>query len=90
MEVRVRLTVAARNDYREIAEWLDEHNPAVTSRILETIKFNLDRLKDSPLVGHKQGRYRKIQVVGTPYLIYYRLTARELLILRIFHEKQKR
>ncbi|WP_257254902.1 MULTISPECIES: type II toxin-antitoxin system RelE/ParE family toxin [unclassified Endozoicomonas] len=88
--MQVRLSVAARNDYRKIATYLDEHCPAVTDRILDTLKFNLDRLQDHPMAGNKVGRYRKIQVVGTPYVVYYLLTTRELLVARIFHEKQKR
>ena len=88
--MQVILSAAARNDYRKIAAYLDEHCPAVTDRVLETLKFNLDRLQDHPMAGHKVGRYRNIPVVGTPYVIYYHLTASELLVARLFHEKQKR
>ena len=88
--MQVKLSKAAQNDYRQIAAYLDEHCPTVTDRVLDTLKFNLDRLQDHPIAGHKVGRYRKISVVGTPYVIYYNLTANELLVARIFHEKQKR
>ena len=88
--MQVKLSVSARNDYRKIAAYLVEACPEITDKTLSSIKFNLERLADYPLIGRKIGRYRKFQVVGTPYVIYYHLSGDVLLVARIFHEKQNR
>ena len=55
------------------------------------IEKTIERLEDNPRCG-PDGRVvgsRELRVLRTPYLLAYRIKGETVLILRLFHEKQR-
>jgi plasmid stabilization system protein ParE len=75
----------------EIGSYIEAHNPAVAARVIGAIATSVDRLAREPGRG-RPGRIRgtrELVVVGTPYLVAYRVHANEIEILTIQHGAQR-
>ena len=87
---RIVWTLPARDDLREINDWLErETSPALATKILATIRLRSKFLEDFPKGGrpHRDDT-RILRVLGTPYLIRYRIKDGVVQILRIHHERE--
>jgi len=83
------LPEAVRNRDNQIA-YVGERNPAAAIELGDAIEAAVDRLADFPESG-RQGRVsgtRELAVVGTPYVIVYRIDAATVLVLRVLHGGQ--
>jgi len=81
----------ADRDLDRIDAWLEqEGSPEISVKILLAIKERANRLIDFPHAGpalRDQG-FRKLLVLGTPYIIAYRIEPRVVQILRVHHERE--
>jgi plasmid stabilization system protein ParE len=81
---------AALGDLVAIDAWLDEHvSPATALAMVTAIRRRADFLRDFPFGGRPHRRdTRVLRVLGTPYLIHYRLTTQRCEVLRVYHERE--
>lgn len=82
------LTPVARRDLEEIWDYLAADDPKVAERVLDTIEAAIEKLAQTPGIGHLREaladrRHRFFLVYS--YLIIYRSDSRPLPIIRILH-----
>ncbi|WP_367156196.1 type II toxin-antitoxin system RelE/ParE family toxin [Methylomonas sp. HYX-M1] len=80
-------TEPARQDLREIFTFIAEENPNAARRLLAEIKERAVLLQNNPQLG-RAGRVdgtRELVVVGTQYILPYRLKEQQIQILAVFH-----
>ncbi len=84
----VRLTVTARQDLAEIAEYLIENVGKVTAeRVVLRIETQIDKLANNALRYRERpelGSGKRAILVG-PYIAIYRITAKCVFVVRILH-----
>ena len=88
---RVRWTRRARRRLREIGAYVEEHNPVAAARVVGAIARSIERLGREPGRG-RPGRIRgtrELVVIGTPYLVAYRVHVNDIEILTIQHGAQR-
>jgi len=86
----VRWTKRARRRLDEIGSRISEDNPAAAARVVTAIAHGIEQLRDAPGRG-RPGRIRdtrELVVVGTPYLVAYRVHANDIEVLTIQHGAQ--
>jgi toxin ParE1/3/4 len=70
---------------------IDEHNPGAARRIAATLLKAVDHLSEFSVMG-RTGRVagtREVVVIGTPYVVPYRLSSDRLEVLAVFHGRKK-
>jgi addiction module RelE/StbE family toxin len=85
--VKLVWTEPARQDLREIFTFIAEENPNAARRLLAEIKERAVLLQDNPQLG-RAGRVdgtRELVLVGTQYILPYRLKEQQIQILAVFH-----
>lgn len=87
---RVIWSGPARRDLRSVERWLAENrSPDYELRVLQAIHnrciFLAKTPKGAPALKDEK---RKLIVLGTPYILIYRIVEDGLEILRLFHERQ--
>jgi toxin ParE1/3/4 len=73
-----------------VEQYIADDNPAAARHIADKIETAVNRLAQFPQIGRVgvvEGT-RELIVPGTPFLVVYRVTEKEVLILRVFHCKQ--
>lgn len=84
------LPEAARNLTAQL-EWIAEHNPWAAIDMGDAIHAAVSRLAAHPAMA-RPGRVagtRELVVVGTPYIVVYRVEASAVVILRVLHGAQR-
>jgi addiction module RelE/StbE family toxin len=86
----VRWTKRARRRLDEIGARISEDNPAAAARVVAEIARGIQRLGSAPGRGRpgRIGGTRELVVVGTPYIVAYRIHANDIEILTIQHGAQ--
>ena len=87
---RFELSKTALNDLREIWEYVSRDSFETADRLLDEFYRELDRLAESPKIGHKRPDLTARNVLFWPiraYLIIYS-TSRPLRVVRILHSKR--
>jgi addiction module RelE/StbE family toxin len=81
----------ALRDLEGIAAYLVERNPASATHVLGAIKSSIDTLSFFPLIGRlvDDAGHRRVPVLRFPYVIFYRVSSDELLILHIRHTSRR-
>jgi toxin ParE1/3/4 len=72
-------------------EWVAQHDPWAALDMGDAIHAAVGRLADHPAIG-RPGRVAgtlELVVVGTPYLVVYRLGPSAALVLRVLHRAQR-
>lgn len=90
MKRNVRWTRHALRRLDEIGRHISKDNPAAAARIVSAIARAVDQLRIAPGRG-RPGRVRgtrELVIVGTPYLVAYRVGANDIEILTIQHGAQ--
>jgi antitoxin ParD1/3/4/toxin ParE1/3/4 len=85
---RFVLTSAAREDLREISEFIREDSPAAARRVRAKLRDAMVKLSDLPSMGHYREDLADEPLRFWPvysYLIIYRPETRPLQILRVLH-----
>jgi len=89
--MKVRWTRRALQRLEEIGDHIALDNPAAASRVVAVIGQKVEGLAAHPLVG-RAGRVagtRELVVVGTPYVVAYRIRGQQIAILAVFHGAQR-
>jgi plasmid stabilization system protein ParE len=81
----------ALRDLEGIAAYLVERNPAGATNVLGAIKSSIDTLSFFPLIGRlvDDAGHRRVPVLRYPYVIFYRASGDELLILHVRHTSRR-
>ena len=90
MPVEIVWSPLARARLREIRDYVAKDKPYAAERLATRIVALAEALKEHPYLGragHQPGG-RELVVGGTPYLIFYRVRARRVTILTIWHGAQ--
>lgn len=90
--MKLRFTPRARDNIVEIADYLRERSPKAAFRVRGAILASLQIISRHPSVGRRQTTegVRKTVVRGYPYLVYYTLRDREIIVLSIRHAARRR
>lgn len=88
-----RLEYAARYFRRleDIHEYLSRQNAAAAARMVQRIRASVERLASSPSLG-RAGRVagtRELVIVGTPYIVPYRVRGDVIQIITVLHGAQR-
>jgi toxin ParE1/3/4 len=89
--VKVRWTIPAVNQLRNIFDYIAEGNPAAAGRTVQRIYLSIRRTASMPHAG-RIGRVagsREITVPGTSYLVAYRIVEKTIHVLAILHGAQE-
>ena len=85
--MRIKWTKGASQNLNQIEEYIAQDNPQkAVDMVLKIIK-SVERLSDNPAMG-KIGRLfdtRELIISGTPFIVPYRVRAKQIEILRVFH-----
>jgi len=89
--VKVRWTMPAADQLRNIFDFISADNPAAAIRTVRRIRLaiqNAARMPNSGRIGRVDGT-REITVFGTSYVVAYRIVERSIHVLAIFHGAQR-
>jgi addiction module RelE/StbE family toxin len=87
---RVRWTRRALRRLDEIGAHISADNPAAAARVVSAIARGVQQLGNAPGRG-RPGRIRgtrELVVIGTPYIVAYRVHANDVEILTVQHGAQ--
>jgi toxin ParE1/3/4 len=88
--VRVEWLGEAERSLTAQLEWIAEHDPWAALDVGDAIHTAVGRLADYPAIA-RAGRVpgtRELVVVGTPYIVVYRIEPSAVVILRVLHSAQ--
>jgi plasmid stabilization system protein ParE len=93
--MRVEWSDDALADLNRFALFLHDKRPSLAKRVALAIIAKTQMLADHPRLGRPiQGReeYRQIvlQVLNAPYVFQYRYDGHRLVMLRVFHGRERR
>lgn len=89
--MRVRWLSLALRNLKEEADYIAKDDPQAPTRIVAKIESTVAMLADQPSLG-RAGRLpgtRELVIVGTPYLVPYRVRNECVDILRVFHGRRR-
>ncbi|MFZ0145778.1 MAG: type II toxin-antitoxin system RelE/ParE family toxin [Candidatus Sulfotelmatobacter sp.] len=77
---------------REIRSYVARDKPEAAARLATRIVSLVEALREHPYLGRagSEPEVRELVVGGTPYLIFYRVRAKRVTILTIWHGAQSR
>lgn len=89
--MEIRITPHARQDLREISQWLIKYFPEKSLQTYEQITAACEQLAEFPEIGRKGSitNTREMTLSRLPYRIVYRIQGKQLFILRIYHTARK-
>ncbi|MGI9016714.1 MAG: type II toxin-antitoxin system RelE/ParE family toxin [Euzebya sp.] len=85
--MRIEWLPEAERNLTAQLEWVAEHNPWASIDMGDAIFSAIDRLANHPAMA-RPGRVagtRELVVLGTPYVVVYRIEANAVVIMRILH-----
>jgi toxin ParE1/3/4 len=85
--VRIEWLPQAERNLAAQLEWIAKHNPLAAVDVGDAIHAAVSRLADYPAIA-RPGRVagtREPVVVGTPYIVAYRIEASAVVVLRVLH-----
>lgn len=89
--MKIVWTDPARQDLRDIFEFIAEDNPKAARSLLAEIKERVCVLVNQPQLG-RGGRVegtRELVLTGTHYILPYRVKDQQIQILAVFHTSRK-
>ena len=89
--MRVLWLPTAERSFTAQMDWVAERDPWAAIDMGDAIIAAVDRLVECPAMG-RPGRVagtRELVVVGTPYIVVYRIEAAAVLVLRVLHGAQR-
>jgi plasmid stabilization system protein ParE len=92
--VRVVWSAAALADLDRFARFLQKNHPALAGIVAREIIAKVQVLQQQPRIGRTVGktRYRQLvlRVLNAAYVFRYRAIGERLVILRVFHRRERR
>ncbi len=89
--MRIEWLPEAERNLTAQLEWIAEHNVWAAIDMGDGIHAAVSRLAEHPAMA-RPGRVagtRELVVVGTPYIVVYRIEASAVVILRVLHGAQR-
>lgn len=89
--MRVEWLPAAQRSLEAQIRWIAEHDPWAAIDVGDAVEAAVARLGDHPAMagaGRVRGT-RELVVVGTPYIVVYRIEASAVVVLRVLHGAQQ-
>ncbi|KAF0249263.1 MAG: RelE/StbE family addiction module toxin [bacterium] len=89
--MKIKWVDSAIDNLAGIADYIAENNPEKARNIVRKIRSAISNLSKQPAMG-RLGRVqgtKELVIVGTPYLIVYRIQQQNIEILRVLHGAQK-
>lgn len=89
--MRVEWLPEARRSLVAQIGWIADRDPWAAIAVGDAVEAAIDRLADFPAMA-RPGRVpgtRELVVVGTPYLVVYRVGSDHLTVLRVLHGAQR-
>jgi len=89
--VRIVWTEPARQDLRDIFEYIATENPKAARALLAEIKARVSVLIDQPQLG-REGRVegtRELVLTGTEYILPYRVQGQQIQVLAVLHGRRE-
>lgn len=85
--MRVRYTVPALADLRSLIGYVSSRSPGGARRVRQRIKHLIERLPAQPFVGLRteDPTIRRLTTTPYPYLIFYEVTDREIIVHAVRH-----
>ena len=89
--MRVRWTAPAKSRLRDIEWFIGYENPAAARRTRRTIRERTSLLAQFPNMGRASiaGGFRELVVGGTPWIVTYRVSEREVLVVDVRHASEE-
>lgn len=89
--MRVEWLPEAERSLEAQIKWIAAQNSWAAIDVGDAIEAAVARLGDYPAVGRpgRVGETRELVVVGTPYVVVYRIEASAVLVLRVLHGAQR-
>jgi toxin ParE1/3/4 len=87
----VRYSRRALVDIVRIADYVQEHNPRAAAALEKRIRSSIEQLQTFPLIGRPTDDpdMRMFPIVRYPYLVFYEVTDREIVVHHIRHARRK-
>ena len=87
-----RLSRLAKKDLEEIKDFYKKISPDIFKKIRDAIKKSFLLLQENPNIGHPTNDYDVFEwhIPGTKYSLPYMLDDNEIVILRVYDERQNR
>jgi addiction module RelE/StbE family toxin len=81
----------ALENLKEIKEYIEAESPKSAKMVAERIKKTVSLLQENPHLGKPSlvDCFREIQVSKLPFVIPYKVIDDKIIIVRVFHTKQK-
>lgn len=89
--MNIKWTSGANRNLTQIAEYIARDNRQAALEIVLTILKKVALLSNNPAMG-KPGRLfdtRELIIVGTPFIIIYRVKSEQIEILRVLHSSRQ-
>jgi toxin ParE1/3/4 len=89
--VKIAWTEPARQDLRDIFEYIAEENPHAARALLNEIRVRAVLLQSNPQIG-RPGRVdgtRELVLTGSRYILPYRIKEKQIQILAVFHSARQ-
>ncbi|MDR3753734.1 MAG: type II toxin-antitoxin system RelE/ParE family toxin [Terracidiphilus sp.] len=89
--MKLRWTLPAVEQLREIFEYIADDNPAAAARSVERIRLSIRQASRMPYAGRggRVGGTREVIVPGTSYIVAYRILEDAIHVLAILHGTQQ-
>lgn len=86
MTARIRFKPSAERDIESAFGWYDEHGPGLGNEFLDEIDAAVTRIAENPRAYQViRSRIRRAVVHRFPYLIFYVIDPREIVVLACMH-----
>jgi plasmid stabilization system protein ParE len=90
--VTVRFTRRARDDLREILDYLTDHNPVAAERVRHAMAATIKLIVERPHIGIRNAKATELRsrLVGRyPYRIHYSVQNADVWIVHIRHSARR-
>lgn len=89
--MKLRFTSTALDQIQAALERVEQESPKGAIRVRERIAATVDLLVQHPSAGQKTSRegVRRVVLTPYPYIIFYRVRAEEIVIMRFRHAARK-
>lgn len=89
--MKIKWLQTALDNIAHIADYTAERDPTAARRLVSKIRLSINNLAKQPAMG-RPGRVegtRELVIIGTPYIVVYRLKSGRIEILRVLHSSQR-
>jgi len=87
MRLRIEYSIEAREDLREIRDYIARDNPAAARKVLTTIEAEIELLSSFPWNSRttdEEGVLARI-LSRYPYIVFYKIERDRLMVLHVLH-----